>query len=43
MQLFYANILKGDSYYNALKKAQLQMKANNPDPAIWAGFELIGE
>jgi CHAT domain-containing protein len=43
MQVFYANILQGDSYYTALKKAQLQMKANNPDPAIWAGFELIGE
>lgn len=43
MNLFYRHILDGDSYYEALHKAQLTMKINYPDPAIWAGFELIGE
>jgi CHAT domain-containing protein len=43
MGLFYKNILEGDSYFKALRKAQLIMKAKYPNPAIWAAFELIGE
>jgi len=29
--------------FSALRNAQLEMKKNNSNPAIWAGFELIGE
>ncbi len=43
MNLFYQNVFNGDSYFNALRKAQLKMKEHNSNPAIWAGFELIGE
>jgi len=43
MGLFYQHIFEGDSYYHALRKAQLSMKENYEDPAVWAGFELIGE
>jgi CHAT domain-containing protein/Tfp pilus assembly protein PilF len=43
MSLFYRHIFEGDSYYEALRKAQLAMKEKYPDPAVWAGFELIGE
>ena len=43
MNLFYQNVFKGDSYFDALRNAQWEMKKNNSNPAIWAGFELIGE
>ena len=43
MNLFYENVFRGDSYFNALRKAQIKMKGQNLNPAIWAGFELIGE
>jgi len=43
MNLFYQNVFNGDSYFSALRNAQLEMKKNNSNPAIWAGFELIGE
>lgn len=43
MNMFYENILKGNSYYMALRNAQLAMKAKYSNPAIWGGFELVGE
>ena len=43
MTLFYKNVLRGNTYYEALHKAQLVMKEKYPDPSVWAGFELIGE
>jgi CHAT domain-containing protein len=43
MNFFYQHILSGDSYYEALRKAQLTVKEKHPNPALWAGFELLGE
>ncbi|MEO8764979.1 MAG: CHAT domain-containing tetratricopeptide repeat protein [Ginsengibacter sp.] len=40
---FYQYVFEGRSYYDALREAQLFMKGKYPDPAVWAGFELIGE
>jgi len=43
MNFFYQEVLNGRSYYTALRNAQLALRAKYPDPAIWAGFELIGQ
>lgn len=45
MQLFYENIANGDTYVDALRKAQLRM-TNHPlfnDPKYWSNFILIGQ
>jgi CHAT domain-containing protein len=45
MKYFYTNVASGDSYTEALKKAQMQM-INHPlfkDPKYWDGFILIGQ
>ena len=43
MTLFYQHVFEGNSYYEALRKAQIAIRLSYPDPAVWAGFELIGE
>jgi len=43
MQLFYTNIQKGETYYSALRNAQLTLKAKYKNTVKWAGFVLIGE
>lgn len=45
MQYFYENIANGDTYVDALRKAQLRM-TNHPlfnDPKYWSNFILIGQ
>ncbi len=43
MNIFYKNVLRGNSYYEALRNAQNKIKEKYPDPSVWAGFQLIGE
>lgn len=43
MVLFYKNVFAGNSYQESLKSAQLTLKEKYKDPALWAGFVLIGE
>jgi CHAT domain-containing protein len=43
MQLFYANLQKGETIFAALRHAQLAMKAKYKNTVKWAGFVLIGE
>lgn len=43
MQLFYAAVFNGSSYYDALRSAQLSLKTKYKDPVKWAGFVLTGE
>jgi len=43
MQLFYSHIFKGETYFNAFRKAQLALKLKYKDPLKWAGFVLVGE
>lgn len=38
---FYDYYLSGETKFNALKKAQNDIRKNNPNPFFWAGFELI--
>lgn len=43
MKNFYANIAKGQSFYNAFYNARSMIKQKYKDPYKWAGFVLIGE
>jgi len=43
MQLFYQAVFNGETYYKALRNAQLTLKAKYSNPTKWAGFVLIGE
>lgn len=43
MHLFYKGVLAGNSYYQSLKNAQLEIKKKFSNPAIWAAFELLEE
>jgi CHAT domain-containing protein len=43
MQNFYANVAKGQSFYNAFYNARSIIKQKYKDPYKWAGFVLIGE
>jgi CHAT domain-containing protein len=40
---FYRGILNGEGRAEALRKAQLALKANNPDPFIWGAFICQGD
>ena len=39
---FYRHMLEGQSCSNALRRAQLAMKARNPDPLYWGAFICQG-
>jgi CHAT domain-containing protein/Tfp pilus assembly protein PilF len=43
MTIFYQNIFKNMPKYEALRKAQQQIREKYPNPFYWAGFVLIGE
>jgi CHAT domain-containing protein/tetratricopeptide (TPR) repeat protein len=42
MENFYRRILAGQGRADALREAQLAMKAKNPDPYYWAAFVCLG-
>jgi tetratricopeptide (TPR) repeat protein len=42
MQEFYANWLGGSSRAEALRKAQLTVAQDHPDPRLWAAFQMVG-
>ncbi|WP_227609756.1 CHAT domain-containing tetratricopeptide repeat protein [Hymenobacter translucens] len=43
MAAFYKNWLSGQTKRAALKAAQLQIKAQHPEPYYWGAFVLVGE
>ncbi|MEM9245194.1 MAG: CHAT domain-containing tetratricopeptide repeat protein [Cyanobacteria bacterium P01_F01_bin.153] len=43
MEAFYDQLLAGKTYAEALRAAQLTVRANSPNPFTWAAFTLIGE
>ncbi|HTS00982.1 MAG TPA: CHAT domain-containing tetratricopeptide repeat protein, partial [Thermoanaerobaculia bacterium] len=43
MDRFYANLQAGHGKAEALRAAQLEAQRRFRDPALWAGFELVGE
>ena len=40
---FYASILRGDSRADALRNAQLKIKATHPNPFFWGAFICQGD
>jgi CHAT domain-containing protein len=42
MVSFYERLLRGESRMEALRGAQLSVKAEHPEPLCWAGFVLLG-
>ena len=43
MEAFYGKLKAGVPRAEALRAAQLEMKANNPDPYFWGAFICQGE
>ena len=43
MEEFYDQLLAGETYANALRAAQLKVRAQHPNPFYWAAFTVIGE
>ncbi len=43
MQDFYRRLLSGQSRAEALREAQLAMKASNPQPYYWGAFICRGD
>ncbi len=43
MEEFYAQLLTGKTYAEALRAAQLKIRAQSPNPFKWAAFSVIGE
>ena len=42
-EIFYLEILKGDSRGQALQRAQRRMAEEKPHPYYWAAFTLLGD
>ncbi|MGD1849475.1 MAG: CHAT domain-containing protein [Cyanophyceae cyanobacterium] len=43
MEAFYQELLKGETYADALRTAQLKVRAQSPNPRDWAAFMVIGD
>ncbi|MEM1425565.1 MAG: CHAT domain-containing protein [Cyanobacteria bacterium P01_H01_bin.130] len=43
MEEFYDQLLAGNTYAEALRAAQLKVRAQSPNPFAWAAFTVIGE
>ncbi|MEM9772036.1 MAG: CHAT domain-containing protein, partial [Cyanobacteria bacterium P01_D01_bin.73] len=43
MEEFYDQLLAGKTYAEALRAAQLKVRADSPNPFNWAAFSVIGE
>ena len=43
MTKFYTALQKGEPIHNALRSAQLAIKAENPHPYYWSAFIMIGD
>ncbi|MEM9770312.1 MAG: CHAT domain-containing protein [Cyanobacteria bacterium P01_D01_bin.73] len=43
MEAFYEELLAGETYANALRTAQLKVRAQSPNPRDWAAFMVIGD
>ncbi|MEM6502116.1 MAG: CHAT domain-containing protein [Cyanobacteria bacterium P01_C01_bin.89] len=43
MEAFYRELLTGKTYAEALRIAQLEVRAQSPNPRNWAAFVVIGE
>ncbi|MEM9244357.1 MAG: CHAT domain-containing tetratricopeptide repeat protein [Cyanobacteria bacterium P01_F01_bin.153] len=43
MDAFYEQLLAGKTYAEALRIAQLKIRADSPNPFAWAAFTVIGE
>jgi CHAT domain-containing protein len=43
MTKFYTAMQKGETIHNALRSAQLAVKAENPHPYYWSAFIMIGD
>lgn len=43
MEKFYRNLLSGMTKKEALRRAQIEMRAKYPNPYYWAGFVLNGD
>ncbi len=43
MEAFYDQLLAGKTYAEALRAAQLKVRAQSPNPFAWAAFSVIGE
>ncbi|MGD1936205.1 MAG: CHAT domain-containing protein [Cyanophyceae cyanobacterium] len=43
MEAFYQELLAGETYANALRTAQLKVRAQSPNPRDWAAFMVIGD
>ncbi len=39
---FYEQLVAGENFHEALRKAQIGQSGVSPDPALWGGFVLVG-